>query len=161
MRFRRCSPPDRSILIERGKFDSRIDQRETQHLRDRVSRGVHPGTQLPVSAVPTEQRDVENQLCVEIYCSVQPRPPTVNFDNGLVNLDPRRLRCRRVGNPVRQPTHPIPNHPMRAPTPNSARTIVISRSEHPVAWSRTVNALTQSQSARSPKLLLNSRRRSR
>jgi len=41
-----------------------------------------------ISAVTAEQFHVKNQFCVEVYCSVQPRPLTVDFDSGLVNRDP-------------------------------------------------------------------------
>lgn len=36
----------------------------------------------------SEQRYVEDELCVDTYCSVQLRPLTVDFDNGLVDRDP-------------------------------------------------------------------------
>ncbi len=53
-----------------------------------------------IGAVTAEQMGVKNQLCVEVYCSVQPRPLAVNLDSGLVNRDPRGLRPRRVRSAV-------------------------------------------------------------
>ena len=44
-----------------------------------------------IGAVSAEQLGVKNQFCVEVYCSVQPRPFAVDFDSGLVNRDPRGL----------------------------------------------------------------------
>jgi len=41
-----------------------------------------------IGALPPEQLHVKNQLCVEVYCSVQPRPLAVDLDSGLVNRDP-------------------------------------------------------------------------
>ncbi|EJN57775.1 hypothetical protein HSB1_38600 [Halogranum salarium B-1] len=32
-----------------------------------------------------EQRDVKDHFRIEVYCSVQPRPLTVNFDSGFVD----------------------------------------------------------------------------
>jgi hypothetical protein len=40
----------------------------------------------------TEQRDVEEQLRVDVDCSIQPRLLAVDLDSGLVDGDPRRLR---------------------------------------------------------------------
>ncbi|GAA0278182.1 hypothetical protein GCM10009000_111790 [Halobacterium noricense] len=54
-----------------------------------------------IGAMPLKQRDIEDQLCVDVYCSIQPRPLTVNFDSSLVNGDPLRLRLRRVAAAVR------------------------------------------------------------
>jgi hypothetical protein len=67
-----------------------------------------------IGTVMTKQRDIENQLCVEVYCSIQPRPLTVNFDSGFVDRDPRRLRRRRVRNAVSNSMYPVPNGPVRA-----------------------------------------------
>jgi len=41
-----------------------------------------------ISAMPPEQLHVENQFCVEVYCSIQPRPLTIDFDSGFVDGDP-------------------------------------------------------------------------
>jgi hypothetical protein len=62
-----------------------------------------------ISAVTTEHRDVENQCCVGVYCSVQPRLLTVDLDSGLVDRDPLRLRLRRVGHAVSDLMNLIPN----------------------------------------------------
>lgn len=40
----------------------------------------------------SKQLDVKNQLCLGVYCSVQPRPLAIDFDSGLVNCNPLRLR---------------------------------------------------------------------
>lgn len=53
-----------------------------------------------IGAVPSEQSHVKDQLCIEIFDSVQPRSLVVNFDGGLGNCDPRRLHRRRVANAV-------------------------------------------------------------
>jgi hypothetical protein len=39
--------PDRSVLTEKGQSDSQTDRREIPLRRDRVSYGVHAGTQPP------------------------------------------------------------------------------------------------------------------
>jgi hypothetical protein len=49
-----------------------------------------------IGAVSAEQLGVENQLCIEFYCKLNPRPLAVDFDSGLVNRDPRGLRPRRM-----------------------------------------------------------------
>jgi hypothetical protein len=67
-----------------------------------------------IGAVPSKQHHVENQLCVDVYCSIQPRPLTVDFDSGLANGDPLRLRRRRVRTAVSEPMNPISNLPVRA-----------------------------------------------
>jgi hypothetical protein len=41
-----------------------------------------------ISAIPPKQRDIEDQLCVDVYCSTQLRLLTVNLDSGLVDGDP-------------------------------------------------------------------------
>jgi len=38
--------------------------------------------------MPPKQRDIEDELRLDVYCSIQPRPLTVNLDSGLVNSDP-------------------------------------------------------------------------
>ncbi len=35
-----------------------------------------------IGAMPPKQRDIKNQLCVDVYCSIQPRPLAVNLDSG-------------------------------------------------------------------------------
>jgi len=67
-----------------------------------------------IGAVATEQLSVKNQFCVEVYCSVQPRPLAVDLDSGPVNSDPCRRSRRRVGNAVSLSMYPIPNSSMRA-----------------------------------------------
>ncbi len=49
-----------------------------------------------ISPMPSKQFDVKNQLCLDVYCSVQPRQLAVDFDSGLVDRNPLRLRLRRV-----------------------------------------------------------------
>jgi len=44
-----------------------------------------------ISAVPTKQRDVENQLCVDVDCSIQPGLLVVELDHGLVDGDVIRI----------------------------------------------------------------------
>ncbi len=44
--------------------------------------------------MPSEDIDTENQLGVEVYCSIQPRPLAIDFDSGLAYSDPLRLRLR-------------------------------------------------------------------
>jgi hypothetical protein len=64
----------------------------------------------PVSA---EQIDTQNQLGVEVYCSIQPRPLAIDFDSGFVYSDPLRLRLRRVGNAVSYSMYPLKDCLMR------------------------------------------------
>jgi hypothetical protein len=45
-----------------------------------------------IGAVPTKQCDVENQLRIDVDCSIQLRLLGIYFDCGLVNGDPRPLR---------------------------------------------------------------------
>ncbi len=45
-----------------------------------------------ISTMSTKQRNVENQLLLEVYCSIQPRPLAVSLDSGFVDNDPRRRR---------------------------------------------------------------------
>jgi hypothetical protein len=61
-----------------------------------------------------EQRNVENHLCIKVYCSVQPRPLAVDFDSSLVDRNPPRLRRRRVCNAVSQSMYPLENRLKRA-----------------------------------------------
>ncbi|SEP11330.1 hypothetical protein SAMN04487948_114117 [Halogranum amylolyticum] len=61
-----------------------------------------------------EQYDVKNYLCVEVYCSVQPRPLTIKFDSGLVDSDSPRLRLRRVCDTVDQLLYLLGNRLRRA-----------------------------------------------
>jgi hypothetical protein len=44
-----------------------------------------------ISPVMLEQRDVKDHFRVEVYCSEQPRPSTIDFDSGLVDRNPPRL----------------------------------------------------------------------
>lgn len=67
-----------------------------------------------IGAMPTKQHDIKNQLCLSIYCSVQPRPLTINFDSSLIDCDPLRLRLRRVVSAVSQPMNPVPDRSIRA-----------------------------------------------
>lgn len=67
-----------------------------------------------ISAMSSKQRNVKNHLCLDVYCSVHPRPLAVDLDSGFVNSDPRRRRRRRIASAVSQPMHPVPNHAMRA-----------------------------------------------
>ncbi len=67
-----------------------------------------------ISTMASEQLYVKNQLCVDIYCSIQPRPLTVNFDSGFVNCDPLRLRLRRIGNAIRYSMYPLKDRLTRA-----------------------------------------------
>lgn len=66
-----------------------------------------------IGAMSSEQRDIENYLRVDVYCSIQLRPLTVNLDSGFVDGDPLRLRLWRVAAAVSQPMHPVPNRAMR------------------------------------------------
>ena len=69
-----------------------------------------------ISAMSLEQCDIKNQLSFSINCSVQPRPFAVDFDSGLVDRDPLRLRRRRVRNAVRScsqySSHSMSEHPL-------------------------------------------------
>jgi len=67
-----------------------------------------------IGAVRPEQIDTQNQLVVEVYCSIQPRPLAIDFDSGLIYGDPLRLRLRRVGNAVSDSMNPLKNCLMRA-----------------------------------------------
>jgi hypothetical protein len=57
----------------------------------------------------SEQFDIENQLCLDVYCSIQPRPLAINLDSSLVNRNPLRLRLRRVVTAVSKLMYPLPN----------------------------------------------------
>ena len=67
-----------------------------------------------IGPVRSEQIDTQDQLGVEVYCSIQPRPLTINFDSGFVYSDPLRLRLRRVGNAVSYSMYPLKDRLMRA-----------------------------------------------
>jgi len=67
-----------------------------------------------ISSMPSEQLYIKNQFCVPVYCSVQPRPFTVDFDSGLVNCDPRRRRRRRVANAISDSVNTLANRMMPA-----------------------------------------------
>jgi hypothetical protein len=66
-----------------------------------------------IGPVSSEQIDTQNQLAVEVYCSTQPRPLTIDFDSGFVYRDPLRLRLRRVGNAVSYSMYPLKDCLMR------------------------------------------------
>jgi hypothetical protein len=66
-----------------------------------------------IGAVATKYREVENQFCLGVYCSIQPRSLTVDLDSGFVDRDPLRLRLRRVGHAVSDLVHPVPNRSVR------------------------------------------------
>jgi hypothetical protein len=40
------------------------------------------------SAMSTEQRDIEDHLRLDLYCSIHPRPLAVGLDSGFVDCDP-------------------------------------------------------------------------
>ena len=67
-----------------------------------------------ISPVSSEQLYIKNQFCVKVDCSIHPRPLIVNFDSGLVNRDPRRLRRRRVANAICVSVNPLTGRLMRA-----------------------------------------------
>jgi hypothetical protein len=67
-----------------------------------------------IGPVSSEQIDTQNQLGVEVYCSIQPRPLTIDFDSSLVYSDPLRLRLRRVGDAVSYSMFPLKDRLMRA-----------------------------------------------
>jgi len=67
-----------------------------------------------IGAMSSEQIDTQNQLGVEVYCSIQPRPLAIDFDSGFVYRDPLRLRLRRVKNPVSYSMYPLKDCLMRA-----------------------------------------------
>ena len=62
----------------------------------------------------SEQIDTQNQRGVEVYCSIQPRPLTINLDSGFVYCDPLRLRLRRIGNAVSYSMYPLKDRLVRA-----------------------------------------------
>lgn len=66
-----------------------------------------------VGTTPAKQRDIEQQFCLDVYCSVYSRPLAVDLDSGFVNRDPRRRRRRRVAPAVSQPIYPVPDRSMR------------------------------------------------
>ncbi len=65
-----------------------------------------------IGPMRSEQVDTQNQLGVEVYCSIQPTL-AINFDSSLVYGDPLRLRLRRVGNAVSYSMHPLKDRLMR------------------------------------------------
>jgi hypothetical protein len=67
-----------------------------------------------INPMVLEQRDIKDHFCVTLYCSVQPRPLAVDFDSGLVDRDPPRLRLRWVRHAVSQPMFPLKNRLKRA-----------------------------------------------
>ena len=98
---------DRSILTKQGQSDSRSHRRETQPQKGRVSRRSPVETQqLDRYYIVRTDRHPES-ICFEVYCSVQPRPPAIDFDSGFVYSDPLRLRLRRVRNAVSYSMYPL------------------------------------------------------
>jgi len=67
-----------------------------------------------ISTMSSEQFDVKNQLRLDVYCRVQSRPLAIDFDSGLVDRNPIRLRLRRVVAAVSQSMYQLPNSLMRA-----------------------------------------------
>ncbi|AHZ24012.1 hypothetical protein BM92_19605 (plasmid) [Haloferax mediterranei ATCC 33500] len=67
-----------------------------------------------IGTMPSKQFDVKKQLCLGVYCSVQPRPFAIDFDSGLIDRNPLRLRLRWVVTAVSQPMYPVPDSLMRA-----------------------------------------------
>lgn len=67
-----------------------------------------------IDAMPTKHGDVEEQLRLDIYYSVYPRPLTIEFDSGLVDRDPRRLRRRRVVKDIIYSMYSLMDRLMRA-----------------------------------------------
>jgi len=67
-----------------------------------------------ICPVRSEQIDTQNQLGVEVYCSVQRRPLAIDLDSGFVYGDPLRLRLRRVRNAVSYSMYPLKDCLMRA-----------------------------------------------
>jgi len=64
-----------------------------------------------IGAMSAKQRNVKNQFCVDVYCSVQPRPLAVDLDSGLVDGDPPTASPSRVAFAVSQPMYPVPHDP--------------------------------------------------
>ncbi len=66
-----------------------------------------------IGTMSSKQFDVKNQLCLDVYCSVQPRPLAIDFDSGLVDRNPLRRCLRRVVTAVSQSIYSLPNSLMR------------------------------------------------
>ena len=92
--------------------------------------------------MPLEQLHIKEQFSIEVYCGVQPRPLTVDFDSGLVNRDPLRLRRRRVRDAVGQSVNPLKDRLKRPIYAEEMQTDFVSLSGRPATWRRTANALT-------------------
>jgi len=41
-----------------------------------------------ISAMSSKQLDIENQFCLKVYCGIEPRQLTIDFDGSFVNSDP-------------------------------------------------------------------------
>ena len=95
-----------------------------------------------VGTMLSKQLDVKNQLCLDVYCSVQPRPLAIDFDSGFVNRNPLRLRLRRVVTAVSQRMYPLLNRLVGAFNAEQSKNFFCPLSEQPVAWSWTANVLT-------------------
>ena len=67
-----------------------------------------------ISAIPSKQFSIKNQLRVKVYCNIHPTQLSVNFDSGFVNGDPLRPRLRRVWNAVSNLTYLFLDRLMRA-----------------------------------------------
>ncbi len=62
-----------------------------------------------IGTMSSKQFDIKNQLRLDVYCSVQPRPLAIDFDSGLVDRNPLRRCLRRVVTAVSQSMYPLPN----------------------------------------------------
>jgi hypothetical protein len=62
-----------------------------------------------IGSISLKHGGVQNQLCVEVYCGVQPRLFAVDHDSGLVDRDPPRLRSRRVATAVSDSMYALVN----------------------------------------------------
>jgi hypothetical protein len=107
------NPTVQSDSIEGSPIAELIDEkhcvREVVFLAETVQKRSRQ-----IGSMASEQLNVENQLCVEVDCSIQPRPLAVDLDSDLVNGDPLRLRLRRVANAIRYAMYPLEDRWMRA-----------------------------------------------
>ncbi|SEL79762.1 hypothetical protein SAMN04488691_10870 [Haloferax larsenii] len=67
-----------------------------------------------VSTMSSKQFDIENQFCLDVYCSVQLQPLVSDCDSDLVDRNPLRLRLRWVVTAACQPMYPLLNSLVRA-----------------------------------------------
>jgi hypothetical protein len=113
-----------------------------------------------IGAVTLEDLGIENQLCLEIDCSVHPTQVAIDPDSSLVNCDPRRRRRPQkseISDWLRQ-TSVLPSvngsgplsvarctylkiHFCELSTPRAARIAAVHLSERPVEWSRTATSV--------------------